>query len=203
MSNYHIHYLGIQPYHLIWDKMKSFTENRTSTTADEIWLLQHPAIFTLGRNCKAEHLLNPGDITTVSIDRGGQVTYHGPGQLIAYTMIDLKRLGIGVRELVSRIENVLIAFLSYYQINAFAKKQAPGVYTERGKIAALGLRISKSCSFHGLSLNVCMQLEPFTRINPCGYKDLNIVQLVDYQPQIILPEVIYQLKQSLINEIYQ
>jgi lipoyl(octanoyl) transferase len=183
--------------------MQSFTDSRDQFTEDEIWFLQHPAIFTLGKNSKTEHLLNPGNIPVLAIDRGGQVTYHGPGQIIAYLMIDLKRLGIGVRELVTRIENALINLLTSYQINSFSKKEAPGVYTEHGKIAALGLRIRKSCSFHGLSLNIKMQLEPYTRINPCGYKDLSIVQLADYYPQITLPHSIFQLEHYLIQEIYK
>jgi lipoyl(octanoyl) transferase len=191
------------PYQKVWQDMQFLTTNRTELTADEIWFVQHPAIFTLGRNSKPEHLLSPRDIPTLQIDRGGQVTYHGPGQLIAYLMIDLKRLKIGVRELVTRIENSLVNFLATYNVKAFAKKEAPGVYTEQGKIAALGLRIRKSCSYHGLSLNVKMQLEPFSRINPCGYKDLSIVQLADFYPQIILSECIESLQQALIDEIYK
>lgn len=182
--------------------MQVFTANRTSATVDEIWILQHPAIFTLGRNCKPEHLLNPGDIQVLPIDRGGQVTYHGPGQLVAYVLVDLKRLNFGVRELVNRLEKALISLLAFYEINSFAKKQAPGVYTNQGKIAALGLRIRKSCSYHGLSLNVNMQLEPFSRINPCGYKNLSIVQLVDYKQQTTVADVTEQLKQNLIKTIY-
>jgi len=195
--------LGIQPYQLIWEKMQFFTDNRDHLTEDEIWLLQHPSIYTLGRNSKAEHLLDPGNIQVIAIDRGGQVTYHGPGQLIAYLMIDIKRLEIGVRELVTRIENALIHLLANYDIDSYAKKDAPGVYTQQGKIAALGLRIRKGCSFHGLSLNVKMHLQPFTGINPCGYKDLNIVQLADYYKNITLTECTAKLEQSLIQEIYQ
>jgi len=202
-SNLIIRQLGIMPYQKVWQDMQSLTANRTELTADEIWFVQHPAIFTLGKNSKPEHLLNPRDIPTLQIDRGGQVTYHGPGQLIAYLMIDLKRLKIGVRELVTRIENSLVIFLATYNVKAFTKKDAPGVYTEQGKIAALGLRIRKSCSYHGLSLNVKMQLEPFSRINPCGYKDLSIVQLADFYPQIILSECIENLQQALIEEIYK
>ncbi len=183
--------------------MQFYTENRTSSSADEIWLLQHPAIFTLGRNGKPEHLLNTADIPVIQIDRGGQVTYHGPGQLVAYILIDLKRLGIGVRELVSRIEQSVITLLATYHISAFSKTQAPGVYTQDGKIAALGLRIKKSCSYHGLSLNIQMNLEPYSRINPCGYEGLNVVQLADYNPQLSLENVIQQLKETLIKEIYQ
>jgi len=183
--------------------MQFFTDNRDHLTEDEIWLLQHPSIYTLGRNSKAEHLLDPGNIQVIAIDRGGQVTYHGPGQLIAYLMIDIKRLEIGVRELVTRIENALIHLLANYDIDSYAKKDAPGVYTQQGKIAALGLRIRKGCSFHGLSLNVKMHLQPFTGINPCGYKDLNIVQLADYYKNITLTECTAKLEQSLIQEIYQ
>lgn len=183
--------------------MRAFTDSRDQSTIDEIWFLQHPAIFTLGRNSKPEHLLKPGNIPVIAIDRGGQVTYHGPGQLIAYLMVDLKRLGMGVRELVTRIENALVKLLAHYHIPGFSKREAPGVYTEQGKIAALGLRIRKGCSFHGLSLNVKMDLEPYSGINPCGFKGLAIIQLADYHPQITIPHCSDQLRQKLIQEIYK
>ena len=198
-----VRHLGIQPYQLIWEEMQCFTDTRDLSTEDEIWFLQHPGVYTLGRNSKAEHLLDPGLIPVIAIDRGGQVTYHGPGQIVAYLMIDIKRLEIGVRELVTRIENALVKLLANYKIQSYSKKAAPGVYTQQGKIAALGLRIRKGCSFHGLSLNVKMNLQPFKGINPCGYKDLNIVQLADYYPDITLPECAVNLEQSLIKEIYQ
>ena len=171
--------LGLQPYPQIWQKMQDFTDRRDAATPDELWMLQHPRVYTLGKNGRAEHIIDPGDIPVVQSDRGGQVTYHGPGQLIAYTLLDLNRVKIGVRELVTRLENSVIALLDEYGISANARKDAPGVYVEGKKIAALGLRVRRGCSFHGLALNVDMDLEPFSRINPCGYEDLEVTQLSD------------------------
>ena len=173
--------------------MQSFTEHRTSDTPDEIWLLEHEPVFTLGRNGKKEHILNKSNIPIIEIDRGGQVTYHGPGQLIVYLMIDIKRHGLGVRKLVTLIEQSIIDTLNEYQLSASAKKDAPGVYIGNAKIAALGLRIKKGCSFHGLSLNLNMDLTPFKQINPCGYKNLEVVQLSDYIEDIELSKVQQQL----------
>jgi lipoyl(octanoyl) transferase len=169
--------LGLQPYQRVWQDMQLFTDQRSDTTADELWLLQHQPVFTLGKNGRPEHVLNPADIPVIKSDRGGQVTYHGPGQIIVYTLLDLKRMNIGVRELVTRIENSVISLLEEYGISAAARKDAPGVYVEQRKIAALGLRVRKGCSFHGLALNVDMDLEPFARINPCGYEGLEVTQL--------------------------
>lgn len=171
--------LGLQPYEQVWQDMSLFTDQRTASTDDELWLLQHPPVYTLGKNGKAEHILNPGDIPVVQSDRGGQVTYHGPGQLVVYTLLDIKRMKIGVRELVSRIENGVIELLAEYGVRANARKGAPGVYVAGKKIAALGLRVRRGCSFHGLALNVDMDLEPFSRINPCGYQGLEVTQLSD------------------------
>lgn len=169
--------LGLQAYEQVWHDMQAFTDQRSSSTADEMWLLQHPPVYTLGKNGKAEHIHKPQDIPVIQSDRGGQVTYHGPGQIIVYTLLDLRRMHIGVRELVTRIENSVINLLDEYDIRANARKDAPGVYVEDRKIAALGLRVRKGCSFHGLALNVDMDLEPFTRINPCGYEGLEVTQL--------------------------
>jgi lipoyl(octanoyl) transferase len=157
--------------------MKKFTDERSAETEDELWLVEHPPVFTLGQAGKREHILNPGDIAIVQSDRGGQVTYHGPGQLVGYLLIDLRRRRLGVRDLVSGIENALIDFLASQGIVAQARKEAPGVYVGAAKIAALGLRIRKGRSYHGFSLNVDMDLEPFTRINPCGYEGLEVTQL--------------------------
>ncbi len=173
--------------------MQRFTEQRGPETPDEIWLLEHEPVFTLGRNGKKEHILKKTDIPILSIDRGGQVTYHGPGQLIVYLMIDIKRRGIGVRQLVTLIEQSIIDTLAEYQLSAAAKKEAPGVYIGDAKIAALGLRIKKGCSFHGLSLNLDMDLKPFTQINPCGYKNLEVVQLSDYIEDVNLLKVEQQI----------
>lgn len=169
--------LGQVPYRSTWLQMQQFTEQRTAETPDELWLLEHPPTFTQGRAGKAEHLLNPGEIPVVPIDRGGQVTYHGPGQLVLYTLIDLSRRKIGVRALVTALEHSVIGLLQQYGIEAVARKDAPGVYVDGAKIAAVGLRIRKGCSFHGLSFNLDMELEPFSRINPCGYQGLTVTQL--------------------------
>lgn len=169
--------LGLQPYLAVWQDMQRFTDQRTDTTDDELWLVQHPPVYTLGKNGKAEHILDQGGIPLVKSDRGGQVTYHGPGQLIVYTLLDLTRRHIGIRELVTRIETGVVALLDDYAINAYARKDAPGVYVDGKKIAALGLRVRKGRCFHGVALNVDMDLEPFERINPCGYQSLEVTQL--------------------------
>ncbi len=177
--------LGTVDYVPVWEAMKSFTDSRDGGTADEIWVLQHPSVFTQGQAGKSEHVLVPGDIPVVPVDRGGQVTYHGPGQLVAYIMVDIKRRNIGVRVLVSLIEQAIVETLSFYGVEAAARKDAPGVYVGEAKIASLGLRIRKGRSFHGLSLNVDMDLEPFSRINPCGYQGMKIVQLSGLNTKIL------------------
>ena len=171
--------LGLRDYEPVWQAMQQFTDERDDSTIDEVWLVQHPAVFTLGKAGKREHLLNTGDIPVVQVDRGGQVTYHAPGQLIAYLLLDIKRLDIGVRELVTRLENALIGVLSEYGINAESRRDAPGVYVDNKKIAALGLRLRRGRCFHGIALNVDMDLAPFARINPCGYEGLEITQIAD------------------------
>ena len=172
--------LGLQPYQSVFDEMQRFTDARTSDTTDEIWLLQHSAVYTLGQAGDPAHILNAGDIPVVKSDRGGQVTYHGPGQLIVYPLIDLRRYQLGVRSLVELLENVVILLLKRLSIAARGRRDAPGVYVDDAKIAALGLRIRHGCSFHGLSVNVDMDLEPFTRINPCGYEGLQVTQIADH-----------------------
>ena len=171
--------LGLCEYAPVWRDMQAFTAGRSRDTLDEVWLLEHRPVFTLGMNGKPEHLLAPGDIPVVAIDRGGQVTYHGPGQLVAYLMLDLRRLGIGVRRLVEIIEQSLIDWLAARGVVAYARRDAPGVYVDGAKIAALGLRVRGGCSYHGISFNVDMDLEPFSRINPCGYRGLAVTQLRD------------------------
>lgn len=171
---------GLSPYEPVWQAMQTFTDTRDSDTGDEIWLLQHPPVFTQGQAGKAEHVLTPGDIPVIQVDRGGQVTYHGPGQLVMYLLLDIERMGIGARELVSRIEQSIIRTLRCYGLQAIARQDAPGVYVEGKKVASIGLRIRKGKSFHGLSLNVDMDMEPFQRINPCGYSGLEMTQLADY-----------------------
>jgi lipoyl(octanoyl) transferase len=170
-------WLGRQPYEPIWARMQTFTETRLSDTADEIWLLEHEPVFTQGRAGKVEHLLSPGAMPVVRTDRGGQVTYHGPGQLMVYTLLDLERLGLGIRSLVTALELSVVDCLADYGIEAQSRRDAPGVYVGSAKIASLGLRVRKARSYHGLALNVHMDLAPFKRINPCGYRGLEMTQL--------------------------
>jgi lipoyl(octanoyl) transferase len=170
---------GVVEYLPTWVAMQDFTAQRDADTPDEIWLLQHPPVYTLGLNGKPEHLPRDTDITVVKIDRGCQITYHGPGQIVAYLLIDLKRRGYGVREMVTRMEQAVIEVLADYAVQAAARKDAPGVYVDRKKIAALGLRIKRGCSYHGLALNVDMDLAPFAAINPCGYPGLEVTQTRD------------------------
>ena len=168
--------LGVQDYVTVWQDMQQFTQTRTPETPDEIWLVQHPPVFTLGRNGKAEHILQVTDIPIVNIDRGGQVTYHAPGQLVAYLLLDIRRKQVAVRDLVMRIEQSIIDLLSHYAIVAQGDRDAPGVYVNGAKIAALGLRVTRGYTYHGLSLNVDMDLSPFQQINPCGYAGLQVTQ---------------------------
>lgn len=193
--------LGLQPYLPVWQAMQRFTHERGPDTPDEIWLLEHEPVFTQGQAGKPEHLLLPGDIPVVQADRGGQVTYHGPGQLIAYLLLDVRRAGLGVRELVSLMERVLVELLASYGIEAHARPDAPGVYVGAAKIASLGLRIRRGCSFHGLALNVDMDLQPFQRINPCGYAGLAMTQLRDLAGPIDCTEVREQLQQRLLSSL--
>ncbi len=181
--------LGRCDYIPIWNAMQRFTDARTETTVDELWLVEHPPVFTVGLNGKPEHLLAPGDIPVVKVDRGGQVTYHGPGQIVVYFLLDLRRRGMGVRALVTQMEQSVIDLLAGYGIDAESHRDAPGVYVNGAKIAALGLRVRRGCSYHGLALNVEMDLEPFARINPCGYPGLAVTQMralgvTDSQPVI-------------------
>jgi lipoyl(octanoyl) transferase len=172
-----IRWLGSVAYEPTWRAMQAFTDQRNQDTADEIWLLEHPSVFTLGMNGKPEHVLAAGDIPVVNIDRGGQVTYHGPGQLVAYPLLDLRRLSLGVRDLVVSLENAIVATVAQWGIRAAGKRDAPGVYVDGRKLASIGLRIRRGCSYHGLALNVAMDLEPFRRINPCGFAGLEVTQV--------------------------
>ena len=169
--------LGLSDYLETWEAMRRFTDSRDSRSPDELWLTEHPAVFTQGLNGRAEHLLAPGGIPVVQTDRGGQVTYHGPGQLVLYCLLDILRLGLGVRGLVARIEGSVLGLLDGYGIEGHLIDGAPGVYVREAKLAALGLRIRKGCCYHGLSLNVDPDLEPFGRINPCGYQGLEVTSL--------------------------
>jgi len=179
MDPLEIIHLGATDYAETWVEMKQYTHQRDPQSADQLWITEHPPIYTQGLNGRAEHVLDRGDIPLLQVDRGGQVTYHGPGQLVIYCLLDLKRLGLGVKSLVALIEKSIIDFLDGYRIVAHTRSGAPGVYVEEAKIAALGLRIRKGCCYHGLSLNVNMELEPFSRIDPCGYRGLAVTQLRD------------------------
>lgn len=197
-----VRHLGLQDYAQTWQAMTEFTNTRTAETPDEIWLVEHPPVFTQGQAGKPEHLLVPGDIPVIKTDRGGQVTYHGPGQLVAYPLLDLRRLKLGVRDLVTLIEQTLVSVLNHYGIEAYPKPDAPGVYVAGAKIASLGLRVRRGCSFHGLSLNVAMDLAPFLRINPCGYQGLVMTQmrdLLDSPPELtdVQAELVKQFAQKL------
>ncbi len=194
--------LGLVDYEPTLEGMRRFTAERDDDTPDEIWLLEHPPVFTQGQAGKAEHLLAPGDIPVVQVERGGQVTYHGPGQLVAYLLLDIRRLELGVRDLVSAMERSLVGLLAGYGIEASPRSDAPGVYVGAAKIASLGLRIRRGCSFHGLALNVNMDMTPFRRINPCGYAGLAMTQmadLLDDAPQ--LSEVARRLERELKGQL--
>lgn len=171
--------LGRQAYEPVWRAMQRFTDARGEHTEDEIWMVEHDPVFTLGQAGKPEHVLAPGDIPVIHVDRGGQVTYHGPGQIVAYPLFDLKRMKVGVREYVNRIEQAIIDTAAEWNIHAGRKEGAPGVYVAGAKVAALGIRVRRGCTFHGLAFNIGMDLEPFHRINPCGYQGLEVTNLSD------------------------
>ena len=199
----HIRDLGLAEYLPTWQAMRDFTQRRTPATPDEIWYLQHPSVFTLGLNGKPEHLLHPGDIPVVNIDRGGQVTYHGPGQLVVYLLLDLHRQHSGVKLLVQQMEQAVIDVLADYQLKGERIAGAPGIYINGSKIAALGLRIRRGLSYHGLALNVNMDLSPFRRINPCGYADMPVTQLADLlgNDSPTLVQVQHRLHQHLLKQL--
>lgn len=191
--------LGTADYIPVWKAMQSFTDERTGDTGDELWLVEHPPVFTLGRNGKIEHIHDAGDIPVVHVDRGGQVSYHGPGQLVAYPLLDLKRQRLGVAAWVQLLEQAVINLLHDYGITAQRRNRAPGIYVEDYKIAALGLRIRKGCSYHGLSLNVDMDTTPFTQINPCGIAGLEVTQMTDLGISTPLEVVAEQFTAHLIE----
>ncbi|MEJ2390412.1 MAG: lipoyl(octanoyl) transferase LipB [Gammaproteobacteria bacterium] len=196
--------LGLVEYEPTWRAMQDFTRQRGPTTPDEIWYLQHPPVFTLGHNTKPEHLINPGEIPVIQIDRGGQVTYHGPGQLVAYLLLDLHRRRSGVKLLVKQMEQAMIELLAEYDIPASRLAGAPGIYVDGSKIAALGLRIRRGMSYHGLALNVDMALAPFGRINPCGYANMPVTQIADHcgnRPIPGLNEVQQRLHHHLLQQL--
>jgi lipoyl(octanoyl) transferase len=171
--------LGVVPYEAAWRAMQRFTDERGPETPDEIWLVEHPPVYTLGMAANREHLLEPGDVPVIQTDRGGQVTYHGPGQLVIYPLLDLRRLGLGVRQLVVALEDAVIAFAAALGIVASGSREAPGVYVGTAKLASIGLRIRRGASYHGIALNVCLDAEPFRRINVCGHPGLSVIRLAD------------------------
>ena len=193
--------LGRQPFNRVWQAMESYTDERGESAGDELWLVEHDPVFTLGQAGKPEHVLAAGDIPVVRTNRGGQVTYHGPGQVVAYPLVDLRRLNLGVREFVCRIEQALIDTLAQWRIEAVRKDGAPGVYVGGAKIGALGLRVRRGCTFHGLAFNVAMDLEPFTRINPCGYQGLQVTSVVKCGGPAALAEVKSALVAQLSSQL--
>jgi len=195
--------LGTVDYRQTLERMRAFTDARSRDTVDELWLLQHPPVFTQGQAGRAEHLLAPGDIPVVQVDRGGQVTYHGPGQWVVYLLLDLRRRGLGVRALVDCIERAVVATLAHYGILARSDPRRPGVYVDDAKIASLGLRVRRGCSYHGVALNVDLDLTPFERINPCGYAGLAVTSMARERPELILdlPAVGEQLLEALGHEL--
>jgi len=196
-----IRQLGLTDYEPVWQAMKTFTDERDDNTRDELWVTEHHPVYTQGLNGRSEHLLNTGQIPVVQVDRGGQVTYHGPGQLVVYCLLDLNRLGIGIRSLVTGIENAIIAVLAAYGIDSQARSGAPGVYVGDAKIAALGLRIRKGRSYHGLSLNLDMDLAPFVGIDPCGYSGMAVTQLADLGVKVEQSRISRELCDELIHSI--
>jgi len=193
--------LGLQDYQTVWQAMQDFTLQRNSDTPDELWIVEHPAVYTLGLNGKREHLLNTGDIPVIQSDRGGQVTYHAQGQVIIYTLLDIERLNLNIRQLVSLLEQTMIDTLAFYGIVAIAKADAPGVYVQGKKIGSIGIRIKNNCSYHGLSFNNDMDLTPFNFINPCGYKDLKVTQLRDLGVSIHTNTLAFLMSQAIITTL--
>ena len=194
-------WLGRADYEPTWRAMQALTQQRGPQTRDEIWFLEHPPVFTLGMNAAPEHVLAPGDIPVVQIDRGGQVTYHGPGQLVVYPLLDVRRHALGVRQLVMALENGIIALLASWNIEAEGRRDAPGIYVEGRKLASIGLRIRRGCSYHGLAFNVAMDLEPFRRINPCGYRGLEVTDLRTLGVSVELRSVAEQLAPHLLRAL--
>jgi lipoyl(octanoyl) transferase len=196
----HVRQLGLCEYEPVWRAMQEFTDRRDESSVDQLWLVQHPPVFTQGQAGKAEHVLAPGDIPVIQVDRGGQVTYHGPGQIVAYPLVDIRRKGIGVREFVKHIEEAIICVLDQYGVVGERLEGAPGIYVKGEKIASLGLRVRHGRSFHGLAFNIDMDLEPFQRINPCGYQGLRVTQLKEFAP-LVFSEVENRLLESIAEQL--
>lgn len=201
MSTLIVRQLGQLPYEPVWQAMQNFTDRRTEQDNDEIWIVEHPPVFTQGQAGKAEHILAPGNIPVVQVDRGGQVTYHGPGQLVVYFLIDLRRRKMGVRNLVTAIEQTVVDALQPFGIQSAPRPDAPGVYIGEQKVCSLGLRIRRGCSFHGLALNVNMDMEPFLRINPCGYAGMQMTQTSQHQGPQSVAEAAQAVSQAFISQL--
>ncbi|QLZ69224.1 lipoyl(octanoyl) transferase LipB [Legionella sp. PC1000] len=197
-----IRQLGIQNYNDVWLLMKEFTQKREETTQDELWLLEHFPVYTQGQAGKPEHILNPASIPVVQSDRGGQVTYHGPGQLVAYVLMDIRRKNLGIRSLVGKLEQVLISVLALYQIEASIRCGAPGVYVNEQKIASIGLRVKNGCTYHGIALNVDMDLKPFSGINPCGFEKMEMTQISHFVPAVQMDTVNRHFVQYFLQQFY-
>lgn len=195
-----IHQLGIQDYNSVWTKMKEFTIYRDAKTPDELWLLEHYPVYTQGQSGKPEHILNQNSIKIIQSDRGGQVTYHGPGQLVAYILMDIRRRNLGIRTLVSQLEQILISVLAQYKIAGNTRCGAPGVYVGEKKIASIGLRVKNGCTYHGIALNVDMDLNPFLGINPCGFAKMEMTQISHFYPSISLEEVSQYFKRDFLKQ---
>jgi lipoyl(octanoyl) transferase len=193
--------LGRQPYAPVWQAMQAYTDTRGPESPDELWLVEHDPVFTQGQAGKAEHVLFPGEIPVVQVDRGGQVTYHGPGQIVAYPLVDLRRAGLGVRQLVDGIEQAVIDTLAHWNIAGARRSGAPGIYVDEAKVMALGLRVRRGCSFHGLAFNIAMDLAPYQRINPCGFEGLRVTQVLDLggpaDPAQVKPVLVRELSRQL------
>lgn len=197
-----IHYLGLQDFLTTWQAMHDFTITRDENTEDELWVLEHTPVFTQGQAGKPEHILNSHHIPVIATDRGGQVTYHGPGQIVVYVLFDLKRAKMGIRQLVSHLEQTIISLLAQYHIKAESHCDRPGVYIQEEKIASIGLRVKKGCSFHGISFNVDMDLTPFTYINPCGFSQLKMTQLKTFIPQLEIEQIKVKLAQAMQKQLH-
>jgi lipoyl(octanoyl) transferase len=194
--------LGLVEYEPTWRAMQRFTDQRGLDTPDEIWFLEHPAVFTLGMNASRDHLIAPGDIPVVQIDRGGQVTYHGPGQLVVYPMVDLRRAGLGVRDIVTALERSVIDYAAELGIAAECRKKAPGVYVDGRKLASVGIRVRRGASYHGIAINISADLEPFRRINPCGFPDLEMTRLADLCAVDAVAEAAAALQPHVLGHLY-
>ena len=202
-SNIIVRHWPLSPYESVWEAMRAFTNARTSHTPDELWVVQHAPVFTLGQAGRPEHILNAGNIPVVQTDRGGQVTYHGPGQLVVYTLLDLQRRSLSVHRLVCQLEQIIIDLLDSWDIAAHRKPKAPGVYVENAKIAAIGLRLRRQCSYHGFSLNVDMDLSPFNDINPCGYPNQAVTQLKNLKSDCVYSSVVEDCLTALQKQLAQ